>query len=334
MKYKLHLMAAALLAIAGFCSLAESVQAGAFADQSRDLILTFRKTGNDGGTVGTVVVEVDIGQASIYYGAARGSSIPITSYNVTSQLTGMFDSLNDLSWSIGGCVPNAGDSGDPTVPISTLWVTDPRQNPTIPASPAYQRAGRFTQAQPDGKINSILDNAATWAATVPADSVTNSSTVAAIPYGDVYNANGSLGGNGNYLGTFSIVENTTPATFSTDGTNSISDFYQLEPGSGPGTYLGYFALSPSGILTFYAVPLSYLAPTLSVSTAGSSNVLISFQSATNGTYTLHYITNAGGLTAPVSIWPTVSTNIIGDGTLKSFQQPISGTGAFYSVSVH
>jgi len=335
MKLKFNTRAAVLLSLTGLCGLVESVQAQVFTDNSRDLILTFRKTGFDGsGDIGQYVFEVDIGQASIYYGAAPGSSIPITAYSSTNQLGMLFDSLNDFSWSVGGCVPNAGDSGDPSIPTRTLWATEPRQNPNAPASSAWFRSGSFTQGQADSKMNSILDNAAMWAATTPPNPLTNTSTAVAIPNGDVYNANGSLGGAGNYLGTFQgDVENTTLPTFTTDGTNSVSDFYELQPGSGPGTYLGYFELSTSGALTFYAVPLSNPAPTLSISTVGSSTVSISFPSTTIRTYTLHY-TNAAGLAAPVSTWATVSTNIIGDGTVKSFQQPISGTGAFYSVSVH
>ena len=49
---------------------------------------------------------MEIGQASIYYGATAGSTIPITAYSATAQLGTLFDSLNDLSWSVGGCVPN------------------------------------------------------------------------------------------------------------------------------------------------------------------------------------------------------------------------------------
>jgi hypothetical protein len=337
MKLKLHAIAVLLLSLAGLCAPVQSVQAQAFNDNARDLILTFRKTGFDGsGDIGQYVFEVDLGQASIYYGAAAGSAIPITAYSATDQLATLFDSLNDLSWSVGGCVPNAGDSGDPSIPNSTLWVTEPRQVPNVPASPAWHRSGSFTQGQADSKINSILDNAATWAASTPPDPLTNAPSFAAIPAGDVYNANGSLGGAGNYLGTFQgDVEATTLPTFTTDGTNSISDFYELEPGSGPGTYLGYFELSTNGAMTFYAGPfaMSYPAPTLSVSTDGAGDVFVSFPSTANGTYTLFY-TNTAGLTSPVSAWAAVSTNIIGDGTVKSFQQTISGKGTFYAVGVH
>lgn len=327
-------MAVLLLSLAGLCAPEQSVQAQGFTDTSRDLILTFRKTGFDGGTVGSVVFEVDIGQASIYDSVASGSSVPITAYSASSQLTNLFDSLDDLSWSVGGCVPNAGDSGDPSKPIATLWVTEPRQDPNVQVSPAWHRSGSYTQGQADSKINSILNNAAIWATTAAADSVTNTATAAAIPAGNVYNANGSLGGAGNYLGTFQgDVENTTPPTFDSSGSSSVSDFYRLEPGSGPGTYLGYFQLNTDGTMTFNGPSLTFPTPNVIASTNGAGNVNISFPTTLNGIYTLYY-TNAVGLSAAVSTWPTVSTNIIGNGSTESFQQPISGPGTYYVVGVH
>jgi hypothetical protein len=333
MKLKIHKIAAVLLSLAGFCALVQSVQAQGFTDTNRDLILTFRKTGFDGGSVGSVVFEVDIGQASIYYNATPGSSTPITAYSSTAQLGTLFDSLNDLSWSVSGCVPNAGDSGDPSIPTRTLWVTDPRLSPNTPAAP-WTSHSIYTQGAADSHIVAILANAQTWANSTAADSVTNTPTAAAIPAGNGNNADGSLGALGNYLGTFQgDVENTTPSVFTSAGSPSRSDLYQLEPGSGPGTYLGYFELSTNGGMIFYGPALTFPVPSLTASTNGTGNFLISFPTTANGIYTLYY-TNAAGLTAPVSTWQTVATNITGDGTIQSFQQTISGPGTFYTVGVH
>jgi hypothetical protein len=86
-------------------------------------------------------------------------------------------------------------------------------------------------------------------------------------------------------------------------------------------------------MTFYATK-NYPAPRLSISkdTTGKY-VLISFPSVTSGTYQLHYTST--GLALPVSTsWSTVSTNIVGDGTTKTFQRPIGSTPTYYSVSVH
>ena len=68
---------------------------------------------------------------------------------------------------------------------------------------------------------------------------------------------------------------------------------------------------------------------------GAGHVLISFTSAANGTYTLHY-TSPAGLNTPVTSWSTVSTNITGNGSVQTFTRPIgaAGTSTYYSVSVH
>jgi hypothetical protein len=343
MKFNLLGMTGILFSVAGACALVQSAQAAvpSFTDTNRDLILTFRKTGFDGvGSVGTVVFEVDIGQSSIYYGAAAGTSIPITAYSATAQLGTLFDSLSDMSWSVAGCVPNAGDNGSASKPTRTLWLTDPRSNPGTPAAPWLQQS-TFTQGQPDSHIVAILNNALTWAQANSRDSVTNTPTALAIPAGNGDNAGGSLGALGNFLGTFggngsqSDVENTTDSTFGLGGEVSRSDFYELQPGSGAGTYLGYFEFDSNGSMTFYAQQQAvvYPSPTLGVGADGNGNALISFQSTANGTYSLHY-TNQAGLTAPVSQWPTVGTNIIGNGSIQTFTRPTSGAGTFYGVSVH
>jgi hypothetical protein len=77
---------------------------------------------------------------------------------------------------------------------------------------------------------------------------------------DTWNASGqsyslNIGANGDFAGTFQgNIENTTPAGFLTNGAPVRSDFYQLKPGSGSGTYLGYFQLGNNGSMTFTTVP--------------------------------------------------------------------------------
>lgn len=326
-------MAGLLLSVAGSCALFQSVQAQ-FVDNSRDLILTFRKTGEDGsGDVAPIDFEVDIGQASIYYNATPGSIIPITAYSA-GQLSTVFDNIDDLTWSVSGCVAPTGDNGDPSKPPRTLWLTDPWNGTSAP--PAWARQSTYTQGPVSGHIGSIMSQANSYAAGIAHDSVTNTPTAVTIPTSSGFEAGGYLGPYGNFAGSFEgDVENTTSGIFIYYApAPSESDFYELQPGSGTGTYLGNFQLAEDGSMTFNAAStvVTYPAPTLSV-TKSSGNVNVSFQSTANGIYTLHY-TSAAGLKTPVSSWSTVSTNIIGDGTVKTFQQPISGTAAYYSVSVN
>jgi hypothetical protein len=339
MKFKLHGMARILLSITGLCILLQSVQAQ-FVDTNRDLILTFRKI--QPGDVGSIDLEIDIGQASKYYNAAPGSSFAIGEYTTNElasalpeEYTGFPGTMNNLGWSVIGCVSPFGDSGDPSIPTRTLWLTAPCPDVNTPATP-WQRESIYQQGPTATKLETIRNNAQTWALANSADSVTNSPTAAAISTGNQYCDNPTLGSIGNF-GTFQgSVENTTGGSFGYLSAPARSDLYELEPGSGAGTYLGYFELTTSGLLTFYAAQVtSFPAPTLSIANDHAGHVLISFQSTAGGIYTLHY-TGAAGLTTPVSTWSTFGTTITGDGTVKSFQQNIGGSGTvtYYSVNVN
>jgi len=325
-------MAGFLLSIAGSCALFQSAQAQ-FTNKTDDLMLVFRKITK--GDLGSVDFEVDIGQASKYYGAAQGVTIPITAYT-TTQLGAVFpDAIYGtgyLTWSVSGCVPETGDNGASGKPSRTLWLTDPRPDPGTPPAVIWSRASIYQQGPTALGITTILDNALAWGGSVPSDSVTNTPTAVAITTGTAYCADGTLTAVGNF-GTFQgDVENTTPELFPDFGTPSRSDFYELQPGSGHGTYLGYFQLGTDGSMTFNTLQ-TYSPPNLSISADGAGNVDISFLSAMGGTYTLYY-TGDTGLATPVSTWSTAGSTITGDGTVKTFVQAIGGTDTYYSVSVH
>jgi hypothetical protein len=328
-------MAGFLLSIAGSCALLQNAPAQ-FVDTNRDLILTFRQTGFDqSGITSGYDLEVDIGQASKYYGATWGSSIPITAY-ATSQLNTLFSSdLNDLSWSVGSCVDSYGDTGDPSIPDATLWVTAPRINPNVPPA-AWLCKDWYSQTATCSPIESIMDNDNTYASLLVltgSSAIVNTTTALDIPANTTYAPDAQLSAVGNYAGTFQgDVENTTPTNFTTAGLPSRSDFYELQPSAGlhggPGAYLGYFEFDANGSMTFYA---QYTQPTLTISTDGV-NVYVSFPTTPGGIYTLYY-TGAAGLATPVSTWSKAVTTITGNGSTQTFQQPISGAGTFYSVGV-
>jgi len=250
----------ATLLVAGSLSLAQSLSAQTiFTYADRDLLLSFRKTGADGGTTGPNDFEVDIGQASIYYGATAGTTIRISQYS-TAQLAGAFDSINDLSWSVGGCVP-VGDTGSASVPLKTLWVTSPRYlDPSIPGA-VWVRNSSYTQGATSAKMSSILNNGVFYSGTVPADPNYNTANAIAVPVGSDHEYGYYVGTAGNYGNTFQgEVENTTSAGFTTNSATSRSDFYELEPdatGTQPaGAYLGYFELRTDGSMVFVAGPSS------------------------------------------------------------------------------
>ncbi len=328
-------MSVILAAVAGSFCLLQNVQANTpiFVYGDRDLILCFRE--DLAVPPASYVVEVDIGPASTYYGAAIGSVTPITQYS-TSLLTSTFASFDTLSWSVSGCVPYAGDGGDQTIPEETLWATDPRIDALDLAAP-WVANGSNPQSLGANEIASIQFNAGQYSASV-ASGAQNTGTAIVIPVGLIpdFSCDAFLGVNGNLNGRFEgVVETTTPPDFSS-GTEAPSraDFYQLEPSTGgahpAGTYLGYFELAVNGSMVFYR--LAGPPPAISVGVSSGTST-ISFQTAVGATYTLCY-TNTSGLSSPISTWTKYTPTIAGDGTVKSFQVPVSGDSTIYSVQDH
>src|SRR5262245_9601821 len=132
MKINQRRTAVFLAMVGGIVALASALQAAPFVYNTRDLMLCFRKAQRNGGTLGPYQYEINIGQASLYYGATPGSTIPITSLTA-DQMNSIFDSLNNLSWSVGGAVDQGG--GNTNVPIATLWVTKRRTSISTQSSP-------------------------------------------------------------------------------------------------------------------------------------------------------------------------------------------------------
>jgi len=330
-------MSVLLASAAGSFCLLQNVQANTpiFVYGDRDLVLCFRKDNADGfGTIGLSVIEVDIGAASTYYSAAIGSVTAVSQYSTS--LLNTFDSINDMSWSVSGCVPYPADGGDQTIPAETLWVTAPRPGAQAVAAP-WVANGANGQALAANEIASIQFNAGQFSST-EAGGPTNTGTAIVIPVGQTpdFSCDANLGTAGNFNGRFQgVVETTTPPDF-TSGHElpSRADFYQIEPSTGgahpAGTYLGYFELEENGSMVFYR--LAGPPPAITVTVSGATST-ISFPSASGATYTLYY-TNAAGLLSPISTWTKATPNISGDGTVKSFQLTSTNANRFYSVQDH
>jgi hypothetical protein len=221
-----------------------SAFAGPFVYNSRDLLLGFRNS-----SAATDFV-VDVGPASMYYGGS--GTFTIGSFT-GAQLNSVFGSMNSLSFSVFGDVRS---SGDASYPLNTLWVTSPRVDPNTQNNP-WNRQSQFSQGNTGSKIDGIASGALAYSGTIPADSNNTSSTVN-VPR--TWNAGGvsytlGIGASGNFANAFQGgVENTTAADFATSGGVVRSDLYELKPGTGQGSYLGYFELSNSGTMTFTVVP--------------------------------------------------------------------------------
>jgi len=317
--------------------LLQNIQAGSpvFTYGDRDLILCLRKDNADGfGTIAQSVIEVDLGPAVTYYGAPIGSKTTVSQYSAS--LLNTFDSINDMSWSVSGCVPYAGDGGDQSIPADTLWVTAPRPAVQVLAAP-WVANGANAQAQTANEIGSIQFNAGQYSATV-ASGAQNTGTAIVIPVGNIpdFSCDAFLGANGNFNGRFiGQVETTTPPDF-TSGNEppSRADLYQLEPAPSKthpaGAYLGYFEMETDGSMVFYR--LAGPPPAISVTASGATST-ISFPTVAGATYTLYYTTGAGVLN-PISAWTALLGNVTGDGTVQSFHVTSTDANQFYSVQEH
>lgn len=324
-----HFIRSAVLSTA-ICAFAGAAHAG-FQYTPRDLVFGFR---TDGG--GTPEVTINAGQVSTFYNLPVGQTMTVANVNATI-LSYAFPDLNNLLWS---CAADVRTNGDVTYPIQTLWVISPRSDLNTQTSP-WQRRSQFSQALAGAKIDGIAGNAdlggVAYGNQVPGGP-TNTTTAIVIPDGLApYAYSVYMGAGENYAGTFpGVVECPTGPTFTTDGQPVRADFYQLTPGSGDGTFLGYFEFSTSGVMTYHAGPSSSPTvprPTITGVTRAGTTTSVSFTTVSGAQYSLRY-TNSAGLTSPVSTWLVSGSPVPGTGTTVTITDTTSDALRFYSVSAH
>jgi hypothetical protein len=319
----------------------EGLQAQPFTWQDGDVALGFRKTGANQGNYELVV---DIGRATTFVGLAAGTTVTVTNLS-TVQLRDAFPTLNNLSWSALG----ANGGGVAGYPNLTLWLSVPRTDPNvqtvaIPRQTSGNQQTALVQAQ------SILAGAEA----ISANGASNQDNTISLVREPINDENGLSAFVASKIdptiatlrGTlwYANAEVTTPSTF----TSPIrSDFYEVRPvgvndphtgsSTGDAYYIGYFELSTNGVVTFtrgssVTPPPPPPAPVLAITESGNT-LTIAFVTTNGATYSLHY-TNSAGLTAPVTAWPTTGSTITGDGSLKSFTDPVSDPNRVYRVSAH
>ena len=283
---------------------ATTAAAGPFNYATRDLMLCFRKVG------GTSDLEVNLGQASLYYGATPGSSFTITNFT-PSQLTAAFGaSYANVNWSVSGGINAA---GDPNAPKNTLWLSAPRTDPSV-QSPPWNTASITTQGNTVSPVLSVGNNAAGYSSSV-APGANNTATAVLIPDGNAQSYHSFVLDNGDFGGFQGNIENTTPIPF-TGATFTRSDLYQLKPNGTP-TLLGYFDLLANGTMTFTAAGGAVAPPpTIAIANAstliatnGSSNLVFSVTLSTNSAspVAVNYATQNGTAVAGTDYTATSGT---------------------------
>jgi hypothetical protein len=370
-KYRLQWLRWSFLLL-GFADSAPLVQAQYFnLPGNGDLVAGFRKTGAHQGT-NELVVYLD--NITNLLAVQMGSTITLSNLSAT-RLTDAFSSdYTYLQWSVFGANFNLSSPWSTSLgnfPQSTLWYTLPRTNSSIQTT-ARSRFSKGAQTSIGTSMISIGRGAGSIANALPGGTNANNNAILVRePFqqayaqfyltafmGDAFNSTiGDLGGSLNFN-----IEQITPSPFSS---SVRSDLYEsapaassrpaatyVDPISGSTTsvyYVGYFDLSPSGVLTFTrGASSSGSNPppppgqvSVGVTGAGAGSVsspgtnLISFLSTNGATYTL-FFTNSSGLTTPVGNWPSLTGTVTGDGTVKSFTDIITTNvdNRFYRIGVH
>jgi uncharacterized repeat protein (TIGR01451 family) len=281
-----------------------ALHANIFTYNNGDVLLVFRQPGQPN-------LEVNLGPVSQFINASPGSQITITNFDST-QLQAAYSSVAALNWAVISDVRGAPVY---SLPVNTLFLTNPRTNATTQTTP-YNEGSTFAQASVGSVISSIAGYSSTvgaivWSSGTPANAISNTLNVVIIPesdsssYTSIAGSAGGLGGNFNQ----GDIENLTPNPFTNGVTRS--DLYELEPGSSPGTYLGYFEFDPDGAVSFTAAG-GGSGPDLTVSIPSDGSV------GSNITYTVA-ITNNG---------PATATNVVVTDTLPGGVNFLSAVPTF------
>jgi hypothetical protein len=226
-----------------------------------DLLLCFRVA--TGGTD----TEVDLGSATNFNSLPAGSVLTITNYSQASLQHAYGGDYTTLNWAAFAEV-GAGNTGNssPAYPLYSIWATSPRQNPLVESTPWIRRSaeGGGTMVQTQQAMYNVGYNATTYSGEVATNATKNNATTVLISSGSAYSYSFSqnlpTGAPGSFGGKWEgDIENVTPGESAPVPWISRSDLFFMAPGSGPGTFLGYFQFSETsdngvtnGITTFHA----------------------------------------------------------------------------------
>lgn len=289
-----------------------------------DVLVGFRQTG------GAQELVVDLGPASRFYAAIPGTNIVFGEFT-SAQLAATFSGLDNVGFVACAAMRVTGDADRP---IQTIWVTRRRAELTIQSTP-WNRQSSGALANTATRISSIGSGATTFSTSNPAGD-NNTATAVQLP---ASNPNGlsSYLGTGNFKSTFQgNAENLTPTGFTEGGSAIRSDFYELRPGSGAGTYLGYFEFKPGGQLSFTAAGGGVTpapAPTITGITHDGTTASVTFTTVAGAYQYQLLVPPAGGLGSPISSWLPTGTPVGGTGSAVTILDAAAANAGFYAVRV-
>jgi hypothetical protein len=303
-----------------------------------DIILGFKATGGQGADT---CLEVNLGPASNFYGAAAGS-VTVLNQLAVADLSDTYgtdwSTRSDLFWGVAGTTGVASVNG---VPARTIWASR-AETTTGTSSTPWPRGNSFALQVPSNTISTLYTGAPgsmdRWAATA------NSSASVKIPASET--------------GSWTAQEAFTPgvsfryfnpsvmnaiSTFSAqpsayDGTAyTVLDLFEVRPGTAgsPSTLLGGIGINSAGKLVFSTDitkfapgstgPVELGEPTIAAAGAGYT---IGLTNAPAGSYILQRST-----TMAAASWTTVGSAQSPAAGVLSFTDntPPAGRG-FYRIS--
>ncbi len=230
-------------------------QAHALEYRDRDLLVGFRQQGG-----GVYEVMLNLGSIDNYKGLPPGSVTNLSPV-IAQALQAAFPDLNLLYFGAYGCVQGSEDAAHPA---KTLYISAPRKSRTVQSTP-WKRKSEIQFGASCNKISGMGSTASVVSAGFSPDPVKNNDLLVIEPAGTASSYSAFIGLGSDLSGTFQgRVEVQTPADFATSAGAAFCDLYELQPGSGNGTHLGYLALGVDGSLAFTAPGGSPPVPSLSV----------------------------------------------------------------------
>ena len=312
-------------ALLGLCGASSGAVAQTFVYTPRDLLLGFRQVG------ATSELLVNLGPVSSFAKAKPGELIPVTQVT-PEQIKNAFSTLDNLQWSALASVRVA-DGGDPAIPESTIWTTRPRINFDT-RTDALKRKSEFSQALAANKIDSIARGGVTLGSQSPADPLSNTKTLVLEPAGNKLGYAAYATTKGNLGGTVQASVEANTKTF----TSAIrSDLYELLPSDDNelATYLGYFELSPEGVIFFKAAGGTVLPverPIIQGIARDVTTSKVTFGTMNDSTIVYRLcITNSLGLNTPIEMWPVCVGEVKGDGKPHTLEDQSVEDNRFYAI---
>jgi PKD repeat protein len=275
-----------------------------------DVLSGFRKTGVNAGNYELVV---NLGNVTNFLNLSAGTTINITNFSA-SVLTDAFTNYNNLQWSDFAGIPSDGSRNPPpwvsglgAFPANTIWYTLPRTNVNIQTQPP-SGSTLAAQATPRSLMNSVGVGAITISGFLNVTNADNNSVLVREPVTysssilSAFISDPQSPTNGDFGGSLSTsVEGWTPASFASA---ERSDFYQVCPlgytnpvtsvTNGPGYFVGYFTLNPSGTMTFTRASALPSPGTITASaTNGFGPLTVVFTNTASGGGITNWVWNFG-----------------------------------------